>query len=120
MSQFMVKFMILFAKPDDPDEFENTYNDFFALVERMPNITRRQVIDILGSPVGETRLFRILEVYFEDRDTLDAALRSRPGQEAGSELRRFKPGSFEMVFADVYEEEGGSPPAGNSTTKPGS
>jgi uncharacterized protein (TIGR02118 family) len=108
MSQFIVKFMILFAKPDTPDEFENTYNDFFALVERMPDIARRQVIDILGSPVGETRLFRILEVYFNDRETMDAALRSKAGQEAGAELRRFKPGSFEMVFADVYEEEGGT------------
>jgi uncharacterized protein (TIGR02118 family) len=111
MSQFMVKFMILFAKPDNPDEFENTYNDFFALVERMPHIQRRQVIDILGSPVGDTRLFRILEVYFEDKDALDNALRSKPGQEAGSELRRFKPGSFEMVFADVYEEAGSGPTA---------
>jgi uncharacterized protein (TIGR02118 family) len=108
MSQFVVKFMILFAKPENPDEFENTYNDFFALVERMPDIMRRQVIDVLGSPVGETRLFRILEVYFNDRETMDAALRSKAGQEAGAELRRFRSGSFEMVFADVYEEEGGS------------
>lgn len=115
----MVKFMVLFAAPDDQDEFENTYNDFFALVERMPNITRRQVIDILGSPVGDTHLFRILEVYFEDREMMDAALRSKPGQEAGDELRRFKPGSFEMVFADVYEEEGGGQPPANSTAKPG-
>ncbi|MAS36683.1 MAG: hypothetical protein CL610_21950 [Anaerolineaceae bacterium] len=108
MSQFMVKFMILFAQPDQQDEFENIYNDFFALVERMPDITRRQVIDILGSPVGETGLFRILEVYFEDRPTMEAALRTKAGQEAGAELRRFKPGTFEMVFADVYEEEGGA------------
>ena len=114
MSQFMVKFMVLFAQPDEQDAFENIYNDFFALVERMPDITRRQVIDILGSPVGETRLFRILEVYFEDKDTMDAALRSKAGQEAGNELRRFQPGSFEMVFADVYEEEGSGQPSENA------
>jgi uncharacterized protein (TIGR02118 family) len=114
MSQFMVKFMVLFARPDDQDEFENIYNDFFALVERMPDITRRQVIDILGSPVGETRLFRILEVYFEDRETMETALRSKAGQEAGGELSRFQPGSFEMVFADVYEEAGGGQPSGST------
>jgi len=102
--------MILFAQPDDQEAFENIYNDFFALVERMPDVTRRQVIDVLGSPVGETRLFRILEVYFEDKETLDAALRSKAGQEAGGELRRFTPGSFEMIFADVYEEAGGGQP----------
>lgn len=110
MSNFMVKFMILFARPQDQMAFEDIYNDFFALVERMPNITRRQVIDVLGSPIGETRLFRILEVYFEDRETMEAALRTKAGQEAGGELRRFEPGSFEMVFAEVYEEEGGTTP----------
>lgn len=110
MSNFMVKFMILFAKPENPTEFEDVYNDFFSLVERMPDIARRQVVDVLGSPIGETRLFRILEVYFEDRETMEAALRSKAGQEAGGELRRLKPGSFEMVFAELYEEEGGQTP----------
>ena len=110
MSNFMVKFMILFAKPENQAEFENTYNDFFSLIERMPDIARRQVIDVLGSPIGQTNLFRILEVYFEDRETMEAALRSKPGQEAGDELRRLKPGSFEMIFAELYEEEGGQTP----------
>jgi uncharacterized protein (TIGR02118 family) len=112
MSNFMVKFMVLFGKPADQTEFENIYNDFFALVERMPNIERRQVIDVLGSPIGETRLFRVLEIYFEDRDVMDAALRSKAGQEAGQELRRLEAGTFEMVFAEVYEEAGGSTPNG--------
>ena len=112
MSNFMVKFMVLFGKPTNQAEFENTYNDFFSLVERMPNISRRQVIDVLGSPIGETRLFRILEVYFEDREAMDTALRSKAGQEAGDELRRFEAGTFEMVFAEVYEEEGGTTPDG--------
>ena len=110
MSNFMVKFMILFAKPENQIEFEDTYNDFFALVERMPNIQRRQVIDITGSPIGETKLFRILEIYFEDKAAMEEALRSKAGQEAGNELNRFAPGSFEMVFADLYEEEGGQTP----------
>lgn len=111
MSNFMVKFMVLFAKPQDQTEFENIYNDFFSLVERMPDIARRQVIDVMGSPIGETRLFRILEVYFEDRETMEAALRTKAGQEAGDELSRFEAGSFEMIFADLYEEDGGQTPA---------
>ena len=113
MSSFMSKFMILFGKPEQPGEFEDVYNDFFALVEKMPHISRRQVIDILGSPVGETQLFRILEVYFEDRGKMELALTSGSGQKAGKELQRLPAGSFEMVFAEVYEEEGGSTPAGS-------
>jgi len=103
----MVKFMAIFFKPDNFEDFENAYNDFLALVERMPDITRRQVISVSGSPLGETRFYRILEVYFDDQAQMDAALKSPAGQEAGGELRRFKADTFEMVFADVYEEAGG-------------
>jgi uncharacterized protein (TIGR02118 family) len=103
----MVKFMILFYKTAHVNAFENLYNDFLALVERMPDIQRRQVIDVLGSPVGETRLHRILEVYFDTYDQMQAALQTPAGQEAGAELTKFPPGSFELVFAEVYEEVGG-------------
>ena len=104
----MVKFMILFRKPKDADSFENAYNDFLALIERMPNIERRQVISVLGSPVGEAGYYRILEIYFADMGQMEASLRSKAGQEAGGELaRRFPADTFEAMFAEVYEEAGG-------------
>jgi uncharacterized protein (TIGR02118 family) len=103
----MVKFVILFNKPDDLDLFENSYNFFLMLVESMPLVKRRQVNGVLGSPMGETALYRALEVYFDDYAELDQALKSPAGQEAGSELvRRFPAGTFQMYFAEVYEEEG--------------
>lgn len=108
----MVKFMIVFRKPsaDKLETFENTYNDFLALVERMPFILRRQVNNVLGSPFGESPYYRILEVYYDDYPTMQESLTSTIGQEAGGELRRFGVSAFEMLFADVYEEAGGSTP----------
>ncbi len=104
----MVKFVIHFHKPDDVEQFENGYNHFLMLVEGMPLIKRRQVNDIVGSPLGEIDLYRVLEVYFDDSDEMNQALRSPAGQEAGGELaRRFPAGTFQMYFAEVYEETGG-------------
>lgn len=111
----MVKFMVIFHKPADSDAFENVYNDFLALIERMPGVTRRQVINILGSPLGDTNKHRILEVYFDEQAQMEESLRSRAGQEAGGELRRFPAGSFEMLFAEVFEEAGGHTPTGGSS-----
>ena len=107
----MVKFMVIFQKPADSEAFENVYNDFLALIERMPGIARRQVINVVGSPLGETNYHRILEVYFDEQAQMEESLRSKAGQEAGGELRRFPKGSFEMIFAEVYEETGGSTPS---------
>ena len=106
----MVKFMILFHKPTDLARFEDSYNRFLALIEQMPDVTRRQVISILGSPLGTPTIYRILEVYFGDYDALTAALRSSAGQAAGAELNQFPKGTFDMLFAEVYEEVGGSTP----------
>ena len=103
----MIKFVILFHKPVDHERFETSYNEFLALVERMPNIQRRQVNSVLGSPLGETNLFRALEVYFEDSPQMSEALNSPAGQEAGGDImRNFPVGSFQFYFAEVYEENG--------------
>lgn len=104
----MFKFMVLFNHPQDIDIFENRYNDLLALIERMPNVRRRQVIHVIGSPRGASPYYRILEVYYDDRDSLQASLLSPQGQEAGGELNKFPVDSFEMIFADVFEEAGGS------------
>jgi len=108
----MVKFIIIFYQPDSVMKFENMYNDLLALIERMPGITRRQVVNVLGTPTGPASTYRILEVYFEDEAQMRAALMSPRGQEAGAELTtRFPRGSYEMLYAQVYEEAGGSTPS---------
>ena len=103
----MIKFMIVFDQPDDSEDFENVYQDFLALVERMPDILRRQVVHITGSPQGTPKFYRILELYFESVDKQQGALMSEIGQEAGKELSRLPQGAVQLLFADVYEEEGG-------------
>jgi uncharacterized protein (TIGR02118 family) len=107
----MFKFMILFRPPADAEQFENSYNDLLALIERMPDISRRQVSNVVGSPLGEAPYYRILEVYFPDQVTMQQALRTPQGQEAGSQMATFPAGSFHMIFAEVFEEQGGHTPS---------
>lgn len=102
--------MILFHKPSEMARFEESYNGFLALIERIPDIQRRQVINILGSPQGIAPYYRILEVYFSDYATLTRALRTPEGQAAGGALNGFPTGKVEMLFAEVYEEAGGATP----------
>ena len=102
----MVKFIILFRQPEDAEAFENVYQDFLGLVERMPQIQRRQVVHITGSPLGRPDAYRILELYFESTQDQQTALLSAIGQEAGQELQRLQHGAYSLYFADVYEEAG--------------
>ena len=106
----MIKFMVMFRQPENAERFENRYQDFLALVERIPNIRRRQVVHVTGSPGGAPEYYRILEIYFDSLEIQNEALLSEAGQEAGAELYRLPKDSFELLYADVYEEEGGSTP----------
>lgn len=105
----MIKFMILFDQPEDPENFENVYQDLLALLERMPNIMRRQVVHVTDSPQGAPKVYRILEIYFLSMPLMQDALLSAVGQEAGRELnQRLSADSFQVFYADVYEEAGGN------------
>jgi hypothetical protein len=111
----MVKFSIMFYRPSEPrlTAFEPAYNKFLEMVEEIPDIQRRQVVDVLGSPEGNSSFYRIIELYFDDQDTMTAALNTEAGQRAGAglyEVFRPKGYRFDTLFADVYEEAGGSTP----------
>jgi uncharacterized protein (TIGR02118 family) len=107
----MMKFMVLFRPAPAQDVFENAYNDFLALIERMPGVQRRQVVHVVASPTGGRPYERILEIYFPDRAALEQSLLSPAGQEAGQELnRRFPRDSFVILISEVFEESGGATP----------
>ena len=106
----MFKLMILFRQPADVLRFEDTYNTLLALVERIPGIERRQVVSVIRGSGGSSPYYRVLEAYFATQDVLFSALMTPAGQEAGAELTKLPPGSYEIVFADVYEEQGGFTP----------
>ncbi|MEL6406582.1 MAG: EthD family reductase [Chloroflexota bacterium] len=106
----MIKFVVMFRQTGDWETFENAYTDFLALIERMPDIRRRQAIHVLGSPQGDAPYNRGLEIYFDTQDALRASLMSPAGQEAGNELARFPEGSFDVYFSEIYEESGGNTP----------
>ena len=103
----MLKFMIIFRRPANIDHFEHQYNNLLKQVEQMPGIVRQQVANVVGSPTGQSPYNRILEVYFDNRREMELSLQTPIGQDAGRQLARLPEGSFEMIFAEVYEEAGG-------------
>lgn len=106
----MVKLVLLFRQPNDVDAFEQHYIDNLALLEQLPGIIRRQANMVLGSPLGKSPYYRILELYFEDFESLDAAMTSNIGTQAGHQLMESVGHLVESLFVDVFED--GSPENG--------
>lgn len=99
----MVKLLILFKRPSDETAFEEGYVRNLALLEQMPGIVRRQANMVLGAP-GGTEYYRMLELYFENFEALDAAMTSPSGIAAGQDLIAYAGEAVELVFVDVFED----------------
>lgn len=100
----MVKLVILYHQPADQQLFENRYNSNLALLERMQGIRRRQAGMVLGAPAGQTPIYRILELYFDDFDALDNAMLSEEGRAAGQDLMQFAGRETQLLFVEVFED----------------
>lgn len=99
----MVKMSLLFKQPNDETNFEFAYNQALHAIEQMPGITRRQACMVFGSPAGKSPYYRILELYFDDNQALDTALRSTEGRVAGMLVMRAAGQEVEIIFSEVFE-----------------
>lgn len=106
----MVKLMVMFRQPENQSQFESSYAyHILPYLEKLPGIQRRQANMILGSPSGRSDYYRILELYFESYEALDAAMTSENGQKAGERLMKHAGDIVELLFVDVFEDN--NPPA---------
>ena len=103
----MTTLLALYRRPDGgPDaiaEFERRYTDeHLPLVAGTPGLRRihaQRVVEALG---GETDLLLITAMEFDDREALDAGLRSEAMRAAGRNLREIAPGlSTLLVLEDA-------------------
>ena len=103
----MTTLLALYQRPDGgPDalaEFERRYTDeHLPLVAGTPGLRRihaQRVVEALG---GETDLLLITAMEFDDREALDAGLRSEAMRAAGRNLREIAPGlSTLLVLEDA-------------------
>lgn len=98
----MVKLIAIYRKPDNVQEFDRHYNEVHApLAEKMPELIKLEVNRIYGTPMGESDLHLIAEMYFESKEALANALSSPEGRAAGKDLMGFAGKLVSMHFAEV-------------------
>ncbi|MBX6341365.1 MAG: EthD family reductase, partial [Thermomicrobiaceae bacterium] len=87
----MIKLVALYRKPADPEGFMRHYREVHTpLVEKTPGLERIEVSRVTGDAFGgEPPYFLIAEMYYPDRDTFNAAMRSEENRAAAKDLMGF-------------------------------
>ncbi|WP_134703666.1 EthD family reductase [Ammoniphilus sp. YIM 78166] len=98
----MVKLIAIYRKPENVEAFDQHYNEVHApLAAKMPGLLKLEVNRIYGTPMGESDLHLIAEMYFETKEALLQALSSPEGKAAGKDLMGFAGKLVSMHFAEV-------------------
>lgn len=80
------------------------YNKFLMDLERLPGVRRKSVSTVFGALKGRVPYTTIVEVVFDNREAMEAALMSEAGQEAGQNLINFGGSGAYTLYMDVMEE----------------
>lgn len=98
----MVKLVAIYRKPENVESFDqHYYNIHTPLAKKMPGLLKLEVNKIYGTPMGESDLHLIAEMYFETKEALADALSSPEGRAAGKDLMGFAGKLVTMHFAEV-------------------
>lgn len=98
----MVKLIALYRVPEDKNMFDKHYEEIHTpLVKKMPGLRKLEVARITGAPMGEPKHHLIAEMYFDDQDTMNAALASPEGKATGRDLMSFAASLVTMLYAEL-------------------
>jgi uncharacterized protein (TIGR02118 family) len=98
----MIKLVALFKRPEAVEEFDRHYEDVHApLMRKVPGLARMEVTRNLRAFRGEPEYYLIAEMYFEDKESFDAAMASEENRAAGKDLMSFAREVVTMVYGEV-------------------
>ncbi len=100
-----VKLVVLYTHPADPAAFDQHYLGVHGpLVQVLPGLQRFESGRI-DAPLdgGEHSWYRIAELYFADRSSLDAGFASPEGQATGADYGKIAPAGSRMFIETVDE-----------------
>ncbi len=98
----MIKLITLYRTPPDPAAFDRHYQSIhLPLVRKYPGLRKLEITRITGAPLGDVRFFLMAEMYFDDKDAMDAALASRDGRAVARDLMAFAPDLATVFYGDA-------------------
>ena len=103
----MVKLVALFRLPENSKEFDDVFSaSVVPLLRQIPGLVRLELTNVTGAPFGESKFHLMAELYFLDRQTLDAAMASKEGKSVAKGLLRFASEVSSLFHGEVSEIPG--------------
>lgn len=77
------KLIVLYNNIKDPKKFDEYYkNVHLPLAKKIPGVRKIVVSKVKGVAIGKAKYYQVVEVYFDDMESLKRAAESREAKEA--------------------------------------
>ena len=94
----MVKLVALYQIPTDQSGFEQHFTSVhLPLLKKYPGLKDMEITRITDAPLGNVRYSWMVELYFDNKDSMDRALASSDGKAVARDLMGFS-AHHVMVF----------------------
>jgi uncharacterized protein (TIGR02118 family) len=103
----MVKLTALYKHPENKEAFDQHYFEVHVpLANKMPGLLKMEVTKFSHTPIGDPFLYYLqTDLYFQDKDTLDASMKSSEGKEAAKDIWKLAGKITTMIVGEVIEVE---------------
>jgi uncharacterized protein (TIGR02118 family) len=100
----MVRFLVLYDMPEDPQAFDRHYNEIhIPLAKRLPGLLRYTVSRNLSAVQGGKEYYLIAELDWESPEAMRAAFASDIGKQTAADVPKFAPSGVTSVTYEVAE-----------------
>jgi uncharacterized protein (TIGR02118 family) len=97
----MVKLFALFLKLEPPEDFtQHVETVLLPLLKQVQDLRHLAVTRIDGAPLGEAKYSLVVELGFENRKAMDAALASKEGKAVARDILKFAGDRVTLMIGD--------------------
>ncbi|MFD1019202.1 EthD family reductase [Thalassobacillus hwangdonensis] len=101
----MVKLIALYKHPENKEKFDEHYfNTHAPITAEIPGLKEMKVTRVTGSPMGgEGKYYLMCEMFYEDYDSMKAAMKTDEGKASGKDLMSFAGDLVTLMFGEEVE-----------------
>jgi len=98
----VAKLIVLYSNIKDPEKFDEHYkNIHIPLAKKIPGVRKIVVSKVKGAAVGKANYYQVVEVYFDDIESLKKASESKEAKEAAKDGLALDPNLTILVAEEV-------------------
>lgn len=102
----MVKLIAIYKQPENPEQFDEHYfNTHTPLTQKIPGLRDMKVTKIVGSPMGKTDYYLLCEMFYDDHESLQAAMKTDEGKASGKDVMQFAGDLVTLVIGEEVHVE---------------